>query len=233
MRRNTLYYLSMVIFVLACSKSEPKSYEYYNNLVNEKYEEINTLIQSVSCTNIDEFEIVRIQRYYLVHPSIRTVFDKLQTELAQLEKEKSIAYVREGWIGGDTSPTIPNHPVKKICENGKPRLLYVNDLSIEEIDAELPNRYEKIKTFYKDVSCTDANQWIGRYLVSANCNMEVVAIHETVQNEEVVAKIDLYNLMMIKKLRSEKQECIGSIYDKFFESKTVQCENGKPVVSSE
>lgn len=231
MKRITFFYVFTMVLFLACSKneSEPKSYEYWNNLVNEKREEIFTLVQSVPCTVIDEFEIIKKNGYYLVHPSVKVDFDNLQGELEKLEVERNAARAREGWIG-DLPLTIPSHPVRKICDNGKPKLVYVKDLSMEEINAELPVRYTEINNFYKDQVCSDATQWIGRYIFSG-CDVEPIAVHKTIRNEEMVSKIDIYNQMMVMKIQHEKQSCDVKVrFDKVFETKPVICKDGKPTV---
>lgn len=231
MKSITFFYLFMMVLFLACSKTEtkPKSYEYWNNLVNEKREEIFSLVQSVPCTVIDEYEIIKKDSYFLVHPSIKAGFDNLQGELEKLEVERNAASVREGWIG-DLPRTIPSHPVRKICDNGKPKLIYVKDLSMEEISAELPVRYNEINNFYKDEVCSDVTQWIGRYIFS-DCGIEPIPVHKTIRNEEMVSKIDIYNQMMVMKILHEKQSCDVKIrFEKVFETKSVICKDGKPVV---
>lgn len=229
MKRHFLFHLLIAILFLACSKSELKPHAYWNNLVNEKQGEIISLVQSVSCSDIAEFEIVKRGGYYLVHPSIRADFDKLQTELEQLEKERSIAAAREDLIGGP-APSIPTHPVRKVCDNGKPKLIYVKDLSLDEINAELPARYNELITFYKDEVCSDATQWGGRYIF-ADCAVEPIAIHKTIRNEEMVSKIDIYNQMMMVKILHEKKECDVKVrFEKVFEYKLVVCKDGKPTV---
>lgn len=226
---NLLYFCVFALF-FGCSKSEPKTFEYWNNLVNEKLEEINRLVQSVPCTDAGDFEIVRKGGYYLVHPSVRIEFDRLQVQLEGLEKERNIAQTREGWIGSPP-PMIPSHPVRKVCENGKPKLLYVKDLSIEEINTEIPMRYKEIVNFYKDASCTDPNQWFGRYIFS-DCKLEAVAIHKTIRNEEIISKVDIYNQMMVRKFQLEKPNCGGNLrFESVFEILPAQCEDGRPVVS--
>lgn len=232
MKRITFFYLFTVVLFLACSKTEPepKSYTYWNDLVNEKYEDIYTLTQSIPCTDIEEFEIIKRKGYYLVHPSVKAEFEKLQVELEQLESERNAARAREDWVG-DLPPTIPSHPVRKICDNGKSKLIYVKDLSIEEINAELPVKYNEIQTFYEDVTCTDASQWVGRFILT-DCDVEPVAIHKTIRNDQMIAKVDIYNQMMVVKMQNEPPKCgEPERFNKIFESETVKCEEGEPVVT--
>jgi hypothetical protein len=50
--------IGLIIF-FACSKDSSKSYEYWNEQVTAKAQEINKRLESVPCTNIVEFVVVR------------------------------------------------------------------------------------------------------------------------------------------------------------------------------
>lgn len=226
MKRNLLY-LPAITFLLffACSKSEPQSYEYWNKLVNEKHQAINLLVQSVPCTNIEEFEIVKVNlSYYPVHPSVRAQFDQLQNELLQLEKERDKAASREEILLDVFGH--PNPPLRKICDQGKPRLIYAKDLSIDEINAELPIRYKEIQEFYQDIPCTDPGEWTS-YFIRTGCCMEGIAIHKTIRTEEMITKIECYNRLMEAKMNLEEIHCEEICPNM---AKPVQCIDGKPVV---
>lgn len=229
--RNLLNLLILILF-FGCSKNETKSYEYWNDLTNKKYAEINILTQSVACSNITEFEIVAIGRsYYAVHPSVRERFDILRNELEELERERGIAGSREGFAWAREESLFPNPPVRKVCENGKPLLIYAQNLSLEEVNSELPIRHEEIRTFYQNISCTDANQWNGRYIISQNCGFEAFAVHESIRKDEMDTKLDVYNMLMIRKMTLEGTKCEQAfLTDKLLKNEPVKCEAGKPVV---
>lgn len=229
--RNLLNLLILTLF-LGCSKSEPKSYEYWNDLTNKKYAEINVLIHSVSCSNIEDFEIVATGRnFYAVHPSIRESFDRLKAELEGLEREREIAGSRESFAGATEQSLFPNPPVKMMCENGKPLLIYANNLTLDEVNLELPIRYDEIRTFYENVPCTDANQWNGRYILSQNCSVESFSVHKTIRKDEMNTKLDVYNMLMIRKMALERTKCeTAFLTKKLLSNEPVKCEAGKPVV---
>ncbi len=217
-----------LILFLACSKDSSKSYEYWSEQVNKKTQEISTLLESVSCTNINEFEIIKRSNYYLVHSSLKSQFENLSKELDHMLDEQDKAAAREGIMNiYPTLDYIPfNPPVKKACVNGKATLLYSKDLSLDEINAELPKRYKELQEFYKDVTCTNPNDWTSHFL-RTGCCMEGIAVHKTIRSTEMKEKIELYNILMENKLRLDKTTCQGDCPNM---AKPVQCKDGKPIV---
>ncbi|WP_448139386.1 hypothetical protein [Sphingobacterium siyangense] len=220
-----------LILFFACSKDSSKSYEYWNEQVTAKAQEINNLLESVPCTNIEEFEIVQrpYYTYYLVHSSLKNQFEKLNHELDHLQDELNKAAEREGKTSYDAqrlSMPAPNPPVGKVCYNGKAALRFAYDLSLEEINAELPKRLKELKEFYKGVTCSNPNDWISSFL-RTGCCMEGIAIHKTIRSNEMIEKIALYNRLMENKLRLEKTTCQGDCPNM---ARPVQCRDGKPFV---
>ncbi|MDR3009898.1 MAG: hypothetical protein LBV59_18325 [Sphingobacterium sp.] len=219
------------ILFLACSKDNSKSYEYWNEQVNAKAKELTTLLQSVPCTNIEEFEIIQhpYYTYYLVHSSLKNQFEKLKEELDYLESERNKAAEHEGKLFNDAqrlSMPIPNPPVGKVCYNGKAALRFAYELSLDETNAELPKRYKELKEFYKDVTCSNPNDWTSHFLRSGCC-MEGIAVHKTIRSTDMIEKIELYNRLMENKLRLEKTKCEGGCPNM---ARPVQCKDGKPFV---
>lgn len=223
--KRILLLLVAAAFLYSCEKEEKHPYAYWSNLVSEKYGEIHTLTQSVPCTDIEEFEIVHKSGYHLVHSSIKEQFDQLMVELEQLQSEASKAATREGIL--NDSMWAPNPPLRKECADGKPKLIFAQDLSLEEINAELPVRYEELENFYNDVPCTDADEW-SSYFLRTGCCMEGIAIHKTIRTAEMFDKIHIYNRLMEGKLWLEKVKCVGVDCPNM--AKPVQCIDGKPVV---
>ncbi|GAA0885618.1 hypothetical protein GCM10009120_42170 [Sphingobacterium siyangense subsp. cladoniae] len=220
-----------LILFFACSKDSSKSYEYWNEQVNAKAQELNKLLESIPCTNIEEFEIVQrpYYSYYLVHSSLKNQFEKLNLELAHLQDERNKAAEREGKTFYDAqrlSMPIPNPPVGKVCYNGKATLRFAYDLSLEEIHTELAKRLKELKEFYKDVTCSNPNDWTSNFL-RTGCCMEGIAVHKTIRSTEMIEKIELYNRLMENKLRLEKTTCQGGCANM---ARPVQCRDGKPFV---
>lgn len=215
----------------ACSKDSSKSYEYWNEQVNAKAQELNTLLESVPCTNIEEFEIIQhpYYTYYLVHSSLKKQFEKLQLELDHLQGERNKAAEREGKIFNDAqrfSMPAPNPPVGKVCHNGKAKLRFAYELSLEEVNAELPKRLKELQEFYKDVTCSNPNDWTSHFL-RTGCCMEGIAVHKTIRSNEMIEKIQLYNRLMENKLHLDKTNCQGGCPNM---ASPVQCRDGKPFI---
>ncbi|MDF2851935.1 MAG: hypothetical protein K0S31_2620 [Sphingobacterium multivorum] len=219
------------ILILSCSKDSSNSYEYWNEQVNVKAQELTKLLQSIPCTNIEEFEIVQrpYYTYFLVHSSLKNQFEKLKQELDHFQDERNKAAEREGTTFYDTqrlSMPIPNPPVGKVCYNGKAALRFAYELSLEETNVELSNRLKELKDFYKDVTCSNPSDWTSHFLRSGCC-MEGIAVHKTIRSTEMIEKIELYNRLMENKLRLEKTNCQGGCPNM---ARPVQCRDGKPFV---
>ncbi|HMR18015.1 MAG TPA: hypothetical protein PKA53_01835 [Sphingobacterium sp.] len=224
MKRILLLFVAATL-LFSCEKEEKKSYLYWSNLVSEKHAEINTLTQSVSCTDIEEFEIVNRSGYFMVHLSIMLKFDQLMVELEQLQSEAGKAATREGIL--NDMMWSPNPPVRKVCADGKPKLIFAQNLSLEEVNEELPIRLEELENFYNDITCTNADEWTG-YFLRAGCCMQGIAIHKTIRTAEMFEKVHIYNRLMERKLSLEKMDCKDMNCPN--EAKPVQCIDGKPVI---
>lgn len=142
-----------------------------------------------------------------MHSSLKNQFEKLNLELAHLQDERNKAAEREGKTFYDAqrlSMPIPNPPVGKVCYSGKAALRFAYDLSLEEINTELAKRLKELKEFYKDVTCSNPNDWTSHFL-RTGCCMEGIAVHKTIRSTEMIEKIELYNRLMENKLRWRKQ----------------------------
>lgn len=231
--KNTLFTLPIIAFLLllGCTKDSSKSYKYWSEQVNQKTQEITTLLESVPCTNIDEFEIVKQSNYYLVHLSLKKPFEKLRKELDHLLDEQHKAAEREGIVCYDVQPLFsfppPNPPLAKACQNGKAVMRYAHDLSLDEINTELPKRYQELQDFYKDLTCTNPNDWSSGFL-RKGCCMEGIAVHKSIRSNEMIDKIEIYNSLMERKLGLEKTNCQDRNCPN--RARPVQCKDGKPFV---
>jgi len=146
-------------------------------------------------------------------------------DLQHLQSEAGKAAAREGIVNDYI--WAPNPPLRKVCAEGKPTLIYVQNLPLEEINEELPPRLDEIENFYNDVPCTDANAW-SSYFLRKGCCMEGIAIHKTIRTAEMFEKIHIHNRLMERKLALEKTDCKNNNCPT--QAKPVQCINGKPVI---
>jgi|SRR5690606_34902862 len=230
MKKNTFLLLTTLLLLLSCKSDKEYPYEYWSRLVDEKHIEIVALTESVTCTDIEEFEIIPFgsymaPQYYLRHFSIQLAFDKLLAELDHLQNERIRAAAREGIYSGIW---MPNPPLHKACKDGKAKLIFAQDLSLEKINEELPIRYEEIKNFYNDVSCNDSEEWSVGLLLRSECCYEPIAKHKTIDSIEINEKIEIYNRLMERKHQLENTSCIQINCEAT--TNTLSCMNGKPTI---
>lgn len=208
--KKTTFLLLTTLLLLSCKSDKEYPYEYWSQLVDEKHKEIVALTESVTCTDIEEFETIPFgadmaPQYYLRHFSIELAFDKLLAELDHLQSERILAAAREGIY---SAMWMPNPPIRKACQDGKAKLIFAQDLSLEEVNEELSIRYEEIKNFYNDVSCTDSEEWSVGLLRRLECCYEPIAKHKRIASIEINEKIGIYNHIMNRKHQLENTSCI-------------------------
>ncbi len=211
--------------LLSCSKSdELKSSSYWGKRAQEKKREINLLSESVPCQDISTFKVVFKHNYFLVHPTIQARFDRLLAEYDDYFNKMLDAAAREGIIYDFLYP-IP--PIKVVCRDGKATMLFVQDLTIQEVNEELPKFKNNIMDFYKDVNCTDPSEW-GSMILIVNCNYEGFAIHKKIRNKEFHELLLTYYELNNRKNQLENIKCDGMSSNK---QATISCKEGKPVVT--
>ncbi len=170
------------------------------------------------------FKVVFKHNYFLVHPSLQARFDRLLAEYDDYFNKMLDAAEREGIIY-DFSYPIP--PIKVVCRDGKATMLFVQDLTIQEVNEELPKFKNIIKDFYKDVNCTDPSEWSSMLLI-VNCKYEGFAIHKTIKTEEFKELLLNYYQLNNRKNQLENIKCDGMSSNK---QATISCKDGKPVVT--
>lgn len=225
MKHLLLSTLFLTLF-FSCQKSEGTgSFEYWSRLSHQKYLEMQDLTESVPCGDIDAFEIVQAEsHYFLVHPSIKSRFEKLKSEYHSLLSKMYEAANREGRVF-DMLP--PSPPLRKLCQDGIATLVYAYQLTIEEVNTELPGRYEEIMNLYHDIPCTDAADWQSLFL-RVDCCYEGVAVHKTIRTGEFIEKVEIYSRLIERKLYLGNESCEAGNCKIF--ATPVQCVDGKPFV---
>ncbi|MVZ62602.1 hypothetical protein [Sphingobacterium humi] len=217
--------LLLLNILSACSKdATEKNADYWNAKADEKSKELVALLESIPCENVDDFiQKTYVMSYYLVHPSIEQKADKLAKEYEILFHKWVDAIQKEG---GVVDFAQMNPPVGRSCVNGKATLRYAQELSLEEVKAMMPGKYEAVKDFYKDVPCTNPNDW-SAYFLRSGCCPEAVAIHKTIRSAEFVELVITYNVLVQRKMQLEGTVCEGGCANA---AKPVVCKDGKPLV---
>ncbi|WP_257666082.1 hypothetical protein [Parapedobacter tibetensis] len=218
-------YAIVIALLLSCQKNGRESYDYWSEQAYQTFLEMQQLSQSVPCTDIDAFETVMAANFYfLVHPSIQHAFGKLSDRYQSNSSKALEAAIREGII---VEPPEHNPPLRRVCDNEVATLVFAQQLTLEEINAELPIRHDKIINFYHDVPCTDADAWFSQFL-KTGCCYEGIAAHKTIDTKIFFDQLTIYNQLMERKLYLENTPCEYETCKRF--AKPPQCVDGQPVV---
>lgn len=225
--KRIFLFLVLCTAVLACSKDE-KTYEHWSNLANEKLNEIQALTQKVSCTNIDDFEVVSLgyNIYSLNHPSIKKEFEKLQKEYNNF-RAKADKAAGDGRVYNDMIMLPATPPIRKECKNGKATLVLIKDLDLAETNKEIVSRKKEIDTFYKDVVCGNANDW-SLIAIPKDCCPEFIPINNKIKRNEFLVLTNTYTQLVSKKHILENKTCVGIVCGQ--KPPTIACEGEKVVL---
>ncbi|MBA4302564.1 hypothetical protein SAMN03080617_02148 [Algoriphagus alkaliphilus] len=117
-----LVILIAVSFLSSCELFDDKSKTYELEEIQELYNEIVALSESVSCTNSAEWKLTPMgskacggpTRYIAYHQSVESRFLGLVTQYTELQAE----YNKKNNIPSDCAVVV--EPRGIVCENGKP-----------------------------------------------------------------------------------------------------------------
>ncbi|MGJ1197036.1 hypothetical protein ACR777_12855 [Sphingobacterium spiritivorum] len=223
---STLLLLSGIL-VLGCKKDP--GYEELKRLADEKYQEIVQLTQSVACGDPSVWKIATIYQlgpvYLPVHPSFEERYKKLVEEYHVRRKRADNA---------PDAPPIPYldyiegyPPIGIRCKNNKAELYYAKDMTLQEIEEELPKYFTEIVDFHKNDPCTNPNLWRIGY-IRQDCKYIAVLYNENIRGEEFYRKGRQYESLYAQKRQLQASPPCSNQNDK--PAKGVSCENGKPVI---
>lgn len=223
MIRIFLITLIGTILFSACKKDEEKSMEYWDKLVQDKVVELNKLADGVTCTRIEEFEVIsgRYQNF-VNHPSIDQKLKKLLAELDILERKQEEARFKKGIII-DYMPPTPY--IRLQCVDNKVKIVYPKDLPLEEVKTEHAIKLAALKDFYKDTSCNDSNNW-DVVFVNNKCERIPIAFHKSLRGLEFQNLYSLFYLLDYEWRQRENISCDTKVEP----PRVVKCVDGKAVV---
>ncbi|MGJ1433326.1 hypothetical protein ACR79M_17370 [Sphingobacterium spiritivorum] len=223
---SLLLLLSGIIF--SGCKKDP-GYEELNHLADEKYQEIVQLTQSVACGDPSVWKIATIYnvipQYIPIHPSIQEKFRILSEEYIVLIKRAKNAPDAPTLYYTDIIQGYP--PIGIRCKNNKAELYYAKDMTLEEIEVELPKHLREIVDFYKNDICTNPNMWRISYIMQ-DCKYIPIIYNENIRAEEFYRKSSQYQSLYAFKRQLQGTPPCTNQNDK--PAKGVSCENGKPVI---
>lgn len=216
------YLLIPLLFITFWScKKEEKSQEHWQQKTTETYNKLVSLSDKYTCTDMPNISIKSIKdylctSYVLVHKSDNAKFDNLLNEYDYYIKKLS----ESGYYSTIYILCANLYPVKIDCVDRKPKIAYLQDLNSEEFEVEMAKLYDEIKKYYDNTPCNNPNDWLGIPLLTEG-SVEAIVIKKGDTNYNY--KVNTYNQMIIKQLRSEGKKIEFDSTTKI----TVRCENNK------
>ena len=216
--RKILFIIATITILLGCKKDE-KSAEYWNDKVLQTYNEILSLSKNYTCADIPQLSI---NAFYATCPVNILIHKKDENKLGNLTKDYEYYYQKYRETSSNLSEPLCGtiHPFRIDYKDNKPYIIDINNISLEEINSELPKLYNEIKDYYKNTVCNSIDDWQGFALINEDTKEAIagkksdIAFHQKIQL--------LYQLHCVK-LSLEGKECNLKLYkDKFI----LTCENG-------
>jgi len=163
----------------------------------------------------------------LNHPSIKKEFEKLSQEYEALYEKANKA--RGGYLmyNNDMISEPQTPPIRKECKDGKATLILINDLDLAETNAEIETRKKEIEDFYKDVPCSNVNDW-GVIAILKDCCPQFVPINNKIKRNEFFVLTYTYTQLVVRKQNLENKTCVGTVCGQ--KPPTIACEGEKVVL---
>lgn len=229
-----LSYFTLFIFLFSACKKDDTTSQQWEDLANKKREAIAQLIATEPCTDISKWNIEKVANYWCghsyfpMHKNIKAKFDKLWNEYIDLQSKAEKAGVKEGIIYELCEENIlhQTEPTQLICENGKAKLLYIADLSLEESKAQIIPVKIKIDTYLANLTCNGIDNWTTTILLK-DCGYDYLPYLRTADVTEIKKDVARYNSLKINIMKHEKPDCSTGRY---IYPTGITCVNNKPVV---
>lgn len=235
--KKLLLFLALSVLFFGCEKDEKTAGE-WSRLATEKRQEIDHLIASTACNDINEWSVFTYGDPYScapidfpIHPSIKDEFDKLWADYLYFDGEHTNAMIAEGVIidpcwGGEW---FHHAPIRLECQDNKASLIYISDLDVEDSEAEITVIYPRIEKYLSELTCESDGGWTYALLLDKDCGYSYIPYKHTNNDAAIQADIALYNAHRANIINKEKPDCGNDSYEMIA---GVVCENGKPVVET-
>lgn len=223
MRALALLSLFCLVSIFSgCSKE--KDYTYWSDKMNEKSKEIETLVYSVPCSDIDEFQPMLAGIYYPVHPTVKERFLQLASEYRE--------YYNKWYATNPQSPVIhpidPFPPIDKVCRDGKPKLIYPKDLGLDEVKQAIDQYLSKLRDLSKDTPCNNPEDWVV-YSFRLECCPEFIPVHKELYREHYYSLGQPLYALFERMHELDKTECDVPCNTP---EQHIVCKDGKAVVEA-
>lgn len=218
--------ISVLLFTLLSCKKEEKTPEYWKQKTTETRNKLISLSDKYTCADMPNISTRSIQSmctfYVLIHKNDIAKFDKLSNEYEYYHKKLK----ESGYYSTFSMLCADLYPVKIDCIDTKPKIAYLHELNLEELQVEMANLYDDIKKHYNNTPCNNPNDWLGIILLTEE-SVEAIAIKKGDTNFNY--KVTTYNQAIVRKLRSEGKKIEFDSTDKI----VVKCENNKAIAEFE
>jgi len=227
-------YLFLFMLLFSACKKDDFTSEQWSAKAEEKKAEIDKLIASEKCENLNEWNIEKVSNfwcghvYFPVHKRFKSQFNKLWEEYLALRSNEVNTGIKEGIIYEPCEEYIlfNSEPTQLSCVNGKAKLLYIKDLSLSESKIRIAPLKIKIDKYLNNLTCSGTENW-GTTILLKDCGVEHIAYIRTAERPEIMKDIALYNSLKKNIIEREKPNCSTG---KYTYPKGVKCVNNKPVV---
>lgn len=194
-------FLFVTIFLFnSCKKDE--SWEYWDNLAEKKYEEIIALSNSYACSETSNLTTQVVYNIcastILVHKNDLKRFEELYKQFLSYE-EKANKLGRPAI----TAMCAMDSSIKIGCKDNKAYLLNAYNISLEDLNIEMPKLYTEIKNHYNSLTCENINNLTGMTLYTGDVK-EAIAIKNT--DGSYYNKVQMYRLLNHRKAELEKKQ---------------------------
>ena len=199
---NKVLTILLVIFLFnSCKKDE--SWQYWDSLANEKFEEITNLSKNYSCNDIPNLTIQEIYNIcpssVIVHKNDLKKFEQLYQEFRKYTEKSKKSGRPEVYLLCANPSTI-----KIGCKDNKPYLIDAYNIRAEDLEIEMSKLYTEIKKHYTSSTCANISEWRGVTLYIGE-NKEAIAINST--DSSLNKKLLFYRFLNCRKLQLENKAC--------------------------
>lgn len=222
----------LILFCASCGKDKETLYAELYEKADEKLAEMESLIETVDCGNLSDWQIDTVSRglrigyvYLPVGNAVKKKYYNLKSEYSSLLEEA---------MKLDQRPVLalpirfePHFGIG--CVSGHPKVLLSSDFNLERTKSLLRENIASLETFYSNPRCSEVNRWIGLPIIK-DCKLKYVLFLDD-HSADTKAFNQLYKqheslLKRLLQLDSSDSKC----GDLILGQKESDCENNTPII---
>jgi hypothetical protein len=192
----------MVILLFNSCKKEENTWEYWDDLATKKMQEITNLSNNYACSEIENLTIQNTYNFcsfdILIHKNDIQKFNELNKQYQEYKRKANEA--GRPMVYYDC---LFDKPIKIGCKENKAYLVFTYNISLEDLNIEMPKLYTEIKNHYNSLNCENINNLTGVTLYTDNVE-EAIAIRAT--DLDFWQKVQTYKLLNQRKAQLENKQ---------------------------